>query len=96
MPPPRLKLVPAAWIDGLTGGLVLGCISFAAGFFGPMILTPSSNQGPLLGLLITGPLGFVLGLVIGTIVGFVRKKEQENAPGAFPPKLPGAGESTNP
>jgi hypothetical protein len=36
---------------------VIGGISFSMGFFGPMIWAPDANQGPLLGLLITGPLG---------------------------------------
>jgi hypothetical protein len=43
----------------------LGAVSFSAGFFGPMILTPEANQGPLLGILITGPLGLIAGLVVG-------------------------------
>ena len=46
------------------GGLILGGIGFAVGFFGPMIFTPRSNLGPLLGIF-TRPLGFVLGAVIG-------------------------------
>ena len=39
--------------------LLLGGIGFAAGFFGPMLLAPEANQGPLLGIFITGPAGFV-------------------------------------
>jgi len=54
------------------GGLVLGGIGFAAGFFGPIVLTPEANQGPLLGIFITGPLGFVLGTVIGWLYARVR------------------------
>jgi hypothetical protein len=49
------------------GALVVGAIGFAGGFFGPMILTPGANQGPLLGLFITGPLG----AIVGAIGGFV-------------------------
>jgi hypothetical protein len=49
------------------GALVVGAIGFAGGFFGPMILTPGANQGPLLGLFITGPLGAILGAVGGFI-----------------------------
>lgn len=52
----------------LTGALVTGGIGFALGFFGPMILSPSSNQGPLLGILITGPAGLLLGAVIGAVL----------------------------
>ena len=46
---------------------VVGGFGFVAGFFGPMILTPGANQGPLLGLFITGPLGFLLGAIGGAI-----------------------------
>ena len=49
----------------LCGALVLGAIGFAAGFFGPMILAPDANQGPLLGFLITGPAGTMIGAVAG-------------------------------
>jgi hypothetical protein len=45
--------------------LAIGGVSFAVGFFGPMIVNPGANQGPLLGILITGPLGTVVGLVVG-------------------------------
>jgi hypothetical protein len=51
----------------LKGGVILGILGFVGGFFGPMILTPDANQGPLLGIFITGPLGFVLGSVAGYI-----------------------------
>lgn len=44
---------------------VIGGFSFAAGFFGPLIFTPQANQGPLLGIFITGPAGFVAGLLWG-------------------------------
>jgi len=44
---------------------LLGGIGFVAGFVGPMIFMPSANQGPLLGIFITGPGGFVLGLAYG-------------------------------
>ncbi|MBM3984849.1 MAG: hypothetical protein FJ296_04035 [Planctomycetes bacterium] len=30
--------------------LTVGCIAFAAGFFGPILLAPEANQGPLLGV----------------------------------------------
>ena len=45
--------------------VVVGGIAFAIGFFGPMILKPGANQGPLLGIFITGPLGFVFGMGLG-------------------------------
>lgn len=52
----------------LLWALVLGGIGFVCGFFGPMALAPDANQGPMLGLFITGPGGFVLGLAIGIVL----------------------------
>jgi hypothetical protein len=45
----------------------VGLASFLAGFVGPMVLTPGGNQGPLLGIFITGPLGLLAGLVWGVV-----------------------------
>src|SRR4030095_3215571 len=33
----------------IMGGIIMGSIGFIAGFFGPIIFKPDSNQGPLLG-----------------------------------------------
>lgn len=44
---------------------MLGGISFAVGFFGPIVLAPGANQGPLLGIFITGPLGTLAGMAVG-------------------------------
>jgi len=44
--------------------LILGVVGFAAGFFGPMIFVPEANQGPLVGILMTGPGGLALGLLL--------------------------------
>lgn len=49
------------------GAVALGSVGFVAGFFGPMLFAPDANQGPLLGLLITGPGGFVLGGPLGAL-----------------------------
>ncbi|HET9887520.1 MAG TPA: hypothetical protein VFR10_08405 [bacterium] len=49
----------------LKWGFVVGCVSFSVGFFGPIIWAPDANQGPLLGIFITGPLGFVAGCLLG-------------------------------
>src|SRR4051794_39779269 len=49
----------------LTGGMIIGSICFIAGFIGPIIFMPHSNQGPLLGIFVTGPFGFVAGTLIG-------------------------------
>ena len=58
------------WI--ILWSVFLGSTGFAAGFFGPLILRPDSNQGPLLGIFITGPLGAVVGVTLGTILSAVR------------------------
>jgi hypothetical protein len=49
-----------------------GIIGFAGGFFGPMLFG-GGNQGPMLGLFITGPGGVILGAVAGAIVGLRRQ-----------------------
>lgn len=54
--------------------LVIGAIGFAGGFFGPLIFTPEANQGPLLGILITGPLGVVAGAIGGLIYWMVQRR----------------------
>jgi hypothetical protein len=48
-------------------GAVVGGIALVAGFFGPLLFSPGSNQGPLLGIFITGPAGFVLGCIGGLV-----------------------------
>jgi hypothetical protein len=47
--------------------LFVGGIAFLAGFLGPIILAPDANQGPLLGIFYTGPLGTLVGLVWGML-----------------------------
>ncbi|RVD68676.1 MAG: hypothetical protein E5Y89_20345 [Mesorhizobium sp.] len=49
----------------LKWGAILGIIGFLGGFVGLVIFTPEANQGPLLGIFITWPLGFVLSLRSG-------------------------------
>ena len=56
------------------GALLVGGIGFFAGFFGPMIFAPHSNQGPMLGIFITGPLGVILGGVGGAIRYYSRRR----------------------
>jgi hypothetical protein len=50
--------------------LALGASGFVAGFFGPMILRPDANQGPMMGIFITGPGGAALGLILGALFRF--------------------------
>lgn len=46
---------------GFKWPLLLGAAGFAAGFFGPMLFAPEANQGPLVGILMSGPAGVLLG-----------------------------------
>lgn len=41
--------------------LLFGAVGLLAGYLGPIVLNPGANQGPLLGIFITGPLGVLLG-----------------------------------
>jgi hypothetical protein len=64
----------------ILGGLVIGGIGFAAGFIGPMIFAPDANLGPMLGIFITGPLGFVLGIVAGHVYSQMRARRSRVRP----------------
>jgi hypothetical protein len=61
--------------DVLRYAALLGGIGFAVGFVGPMILDPTSGNGPLLGIFITGPAG----VVVGTIIGIVQSLRRSQA-----------------
>jgi hypothetical protein len=63
----------------LGGAMIVGTVGFLGGFFGPMIWAPDANQGPLLGLFYTGPLGFVLGGAAGFVYGLARRYAQQRA-----------------
>lgn len=54
------------WVLGLGGA------GFAAGFFGPMIFAPDANQGPLVGILLSGPGGAALGLILWGVFRLLR------------------------
>ena len=45
-------------------------VGFAIGFYGPIFMSPDANQGPLLGIFVTGPLGAVVGLAIFSVYLF--------------------------
>ncbi|OGR29106.1 MAG: hypothetical protein A2X83_04005 [Desulfuromonadales bacterium GWD2_54_10] len=47
---------------------ILGIVGFLSGFLGPIYLNPYANQGPMLGIFSTGPIGVILGYVLGKIV----------------------------
>jgi len=55
----------------LRWAFALGVTGFACGFFGPIALAPDANQGPLLGIFISGPGGALLGLVLGALAAML-------------------------
>jgi hypothetical protein len=55
----------AKWI------LILGVAGFAAGFIGPMIFVPEANQGPMVGIFISGPAGVALGAILWGLCALV-------------------------
>ena len=73
-----------------TGGLVptmllwaviVGSIGFVAGFVGPIIFAPEANQGPLLGIFITGPLGFLFGGIAGFVCALRQQRRNRLSKG---------------
>jgi hypothetical protein len=55
--------------------LFVGAFAFLAGFMGPMIFAPGANQGPLLGIFYTGPIGTLAGLIWGFLRAARRRDE---------------------
>jgi hypothetical protein len=62
----------------IMGALVAGSIGFAGGFFGPMVFNPGGNQGPMLGIFITGPLGVLAGAIGGGIYWLARGSQAKD------------------
>lgn len=60
----------------LLGAVLVGGIGFIGGFLGPMIFAPGANQGPLLGIFITGPAGFVVGGIIGFVYWIINDRNK--------------------
>jgi uncharacterized membrane protein YeaQ/YmgE (transglycosylase-associated protein family) len=58
----RLALAPA-W--AVAGALLMGATGFVIGFYGPIRFQPWANQGPMVGIFLTGPAGLVLGALLG-------------------------------
>ncbi len=50
--------------DALWRALTLGGVATLAGYWGPLYFFPTANQGPLLGIFLSGPLAFLLGLAL--------------------------------
>jgi hypothetical protein len=68
---PSQSINSAATIIAIAFPLFLGATGFFFGFVGPIILNPSANQGPMLGIFITGPAAFVIGAFLGSILAML-------------------------
>jgi hypothetical protein len=79
---PRWRIASA-----LLGGILIGGVAFAAGFAGPLVLAPDSNQGPLLGFFVTGPLGFIAGCIVGALMAGRLARSRERLQSAPPSDL---------
>jgi hypothetical protein len=53
-------------------GWMVGGVGLALGFVGPLVIYPKASLGPLLGILLTGPLGFVVGALGAGVVRAVQ------------------------
>jgi hypothetical protein len=64
----------ARWCIGTA--ISIGAVLFLVGFVGPILLAPNSPQGPLWGIFFTGPLGLVIGAIIGLYIGVMKERRQ--------------------
>ena len=60
--------IRASW----RSGQIFGAVGLVIGFVGPLVIYPKANLGPLLGILITGPLGFVVGALGAGLLRAIR------------------------
>lgn len=51
-------------VYSIVGGMILGAIGLFLGIAIPYLMK-IGDQGPLIGVILTGPIGFILGLVFG-------------------------------
>ena len=62
----------------LCTALVLGGTGFIIGFFGPILIGilvgSQANLGPLWGIFVLGPVGVLLGAIIGLLLGLKKAR----------------------
>ena len=70
----QLKRLAIIMAFAVCTALLLGCVGFVVGFFGPMLIAAlvgsEANLGPLWGIFILGPGGAILGFFVGAFVGY--------------------------
>jgi hypothetical protein len=76
---PRIELsgCGTALAYGIAGACIVGFVGFILGFVGPIVFAPEANQGPLLGIFITGPAGAVIGFVAGALYSQLRRPKND-------------------
>jgi len=57
---------------GLAGAAMLGTVGFIIGFFKPELFGAEGNLAPLSGVFWTGPIGFTVGAMLGSVAGWIR------------------------
>ncbi len=70
------KNTPGLLVSILKWAAIIGSVSFAGGFLGPVFLS-SSNLGPLLGIFVTGPVGVLCGAIWGAVHWAIRSVDSE-------------------
>jgi len=60
------NLAAERWSRVKKGGVIGAVVGILIGVAGPLLLQPSANLGPLLGIFFTIPIGFIVGLVFGS------------------------------
>jgi hypothetical protein len=64
--PPSLWQTICSYGDwAAVGALLMGVTGFVSGFLGPIRFQPWANQGPMVGIFLTGPGGALLGAIVG-------------------------------
>src|SRR4030067_229894 len=71
---------PRKWVArAFTWAIILGFVGFIFGASGQnLLLAEPGSLGPLLGILVTGPMGFVLGALLGGLSAFIRLSARRN------------------
>lgn len=74
-------------LNVLSIGILLGMTGFISGFFLPLLLNPCANDGPLLGIIFTGPYTFVFGILVGLVLKIIRASKRAKIGAIIPSVL---------